>query len=349
MRNTTKRILALLLSGVLTTAVLTACGDKEENQPEKIPEEVSKWHADVETHWYGTKNGEKTELAEHTFEDGDFICTVCNFEIYDYEDGSCEVTEYDEKDNPIYIAYYDGGELMSTDRYEYTYNETGDVIAEKTYLDDTLRHEASYVLDSEGYPVLAQSVYYDEGSKCVTDYNVYGDITKDAEYRADGTVIYCVTYENKYDDNGNMIYHKAYNGDKLIEDYEYDYDEFGTPYAKKMSYFQGDGYCQVIEVDEEDRVLSDIFYNADGNVEEELLYFYEFDEEENPIYEKRTVNGVIDYEIETFYNDGEYAGEKNTTYNADGTYTVTTYNDDREVISEITYDTEGNVITESHE
>ena len=356
MKSTVKRMLILLLSGALAVSVFTECDDNTPEQIEKADEidEVDNieedsdneltWSADAENHWHTTEENEKLDIAAHIIEDG--ICTVCSYEIIDYEDGTFDVIKYDDNGNEIYCAYYDGAELMSVTETEYTYDENGNILAEASYTDGVLTYESEYTLDEDDYPQLSKSVFYfDDGSKSIDQYNANGDMILNVEYDAEGNIVYQTDYEYKYDDNGQTIFYKAYRDGKVVEDFEYQYGEDGLTYASKMTFINDDGSTTVQEYNSDLTPIKETYFDAEGNITHQVLYSYEYNENGDMLSESCTANGELQYENKMNYDgEGNYLGDTLTTYNEDGTVTVEITDEYWNLITATTYDAEGNVL-----
>ena len=114
---------------------------------------------------------------------------------------------------------------------EYEYDENGDPLWEKQYLDGVLIYEVvqyAVVTDNEGYcryPEITVE-YNEDGSKLVSEYGQNTEVATETFHNADGTVEYIHTYT--YEDTA-------------------------------------DGGWTVRVTDQDGNVLSQVTYDADGN------------------------------------------------------------------------------------
>lgn len=111
-------------------------------------------------------------------------------------------------------------------RHLYSFNEKGDLVKEEIYESDGhLKEESVYKYLSEGYQKEVLS-YTDDGalkSKEVYRYNEYGAPVDDSPYV---TMQYYPTTRSEYDENGNEIVRKKYDGTGfLYEKIIFKYDE----------------------------------------------------------------------------------------------------------------------------
>lgn len=192
-----------------------------------------------------------------------------------------------------------------------------------------------------------------------TEYNEYGERTKEINFDPDGSVDYWTEYI--YDDRGNNIEEIEVEADGSISDryvrtfddqnnmltshyyneegqvrwwYEYCYDDQGNE-IKSIDY-NGDGSVDCWDehtYDAEGNAIKWIKYNGDGSVD--YWYEYTYDTEGNRIESiEYNGDGSIDHWNEYTY-DTEGNGIKSIEYNGDGS--IDHWN-------EHTYDAEGNKI-----
>lgn len=338
---------ALIFIGILLCLTLVACntqsGDSTDatnntsptnavtdkptekaTEPEHTHTATGPWDRDAKEHWQVCEDGEKLNVAAHTF-DEESICTVCKSTVDMTDDGEAYVNTYDEQNNLIRYTYYgadgsaiseilseyatdaDGnyyekksteydyaksviyiseyneyedqtartvmdldGKVQQKDRFEREYNDEGEAIWEKTYIDDVLVMEITgYKTYTDGeYSVrFPESVieYNEDGSKLVIKYNEQGEVGKEISYNADGTVEAALNYVYEYDTEGNYKNIKTYDGEMLIKDSEYDISADGWSYMAKETEYHADGTKTVREYDENDELIGETKYDAEGN------------------------------------------------------------------------------------
>ncbi len=341
------KLLAFILAGVLVIAVFTACNDETKTDTIEPPQPVisQEWKVDLTNHWHPVSNGEKADIAAHELDEND-VCAVCEYQIIDYNDGSYDISKFDEHGNTEFTeSHADDGNICITS-YEYVYDDNGNVLNEKTYVDSELFSESTYVIDNEGYPALhTNSIFAHGDSALISEYNIQGDMIRFAEYDAVGNVSNETIYHYEYDENNETIAYKAFLNEELSEEFEYVYNDEGLTYPAKMTYYSEDGTSEVTEQDADYNTLREAVYAADGSVITETVFEYTYDNEGNVILTKAFVDGVLRREIEGDYDaDGWVYDAKETTYYEDGTVNITEYDPSYNEISNITYDSEGNIL-----
>ena len=193
---------------------------------------------------------------------------------YDYQSEVLYISEYNEYGDQISRAVCDlDGNEKSMDRFEYEYNENGDKMWLKQYTNDVLVHEilAYKVVFTEEYIMrFPETVidYNEDGTKLVTVNGDNGEIAHEACYNADGTVEYELFYTYETDDEGNWKSIKVNDGERLITDTEYSLDADGMSYVAKVTEYNEDGSKTVCEYDENEELVKETRYNADGSVAE---------------------------------------------------------------------------------
>ena len=140
-----------------------------------------------------------------------------------------------------------------------------------------------------------------------------------------------------YDENGVLKSGKRYENDRLAWEGEYAVGTDG--YAVEISgidYFE-DGSKIVYTNNKQGYIETQTFYNKEGKALSVTNNEYEFDGDGNVTivrsYTDNVLTGMDEYKPA---DDGINYLYKNTSYNADGTTTVTEYNELGEVISEVT-------------
>lgn len=111
-----------------------------------------------------------------------------------YADGTKIEAEYNEYSHNISRVIYDAdGTVASTETWEYTYDDNGLKLTEKTYVDGVLNEEMIYktVTQDGGSYTYPETIttYHEDGSKTVCVYNENDELVRETEYDADGNVV----------------------------------------------------------------------------------------------------------------------------------------------------------------
>lgn len=296
-----KKFLALLLAFALILMTSSACSaEAVEAAAVELP--VFEWERDVKEHWHVLESGEKADVEEHVMED--VICIVCESEIWAFDDGSADISNYNEYDELVRSTYFDeNGEVSYDCAYAYGYDENGVKLWEKQFENGLLVGETAYAVNEEGenHPVWSNA-YYDDGTWARNEYDEHGNVVKAFAYEADGTVSYESTIEyaldaygwyyearttanmsgtifiNEYNEYGDWTYVYIVEPDGVVVSdtvFEYEYEDGVKVFCRQYS----------------EGVLSfESFYNEWGELVKEIEYLedgtnavYEFDEEGNLI------------------------------------------------------------------
>ncbi len=285
-------------------------------------------------------------------------------EIYNENRETVSATEYDAQGNVTYSStfeyeYDDNGELLK--RYEYENGRLTDINEYAYYPDDPdetyfNKHIIYYedsshrivVYNTRG-GIISDTYYFADSTKHETLYDGNGNTLSDTYYDADGNISDKYTYEYTFDDKGNVMLEKEYKDGKLYSQTEYSYktDDPEDVYKSQRTYYHDDLSKEVIKYDEHGATISEVVYDAQGNVEFSVTYENEYDDEGNFLNEKKYENGVLTCLWEYSYYTSSYSGtfvSKRTEYFDDGSILVTVYSEDNEIISETYYNKDGNVI-----
>lgn len=338
-----KKIVTAGLIGILLAAA-AACGDAQDAASTHTHVIVGGWQMDAEKHWHVCENGENVDEEPHKLEND--VCTVCGSEIFTYEDGSAQLAVYDEQGNCTQLSVY--GTDGSVERTEYEYNEDGSWMSEKVYTDEVLSAERTYEVDADGLQTpITEILYNEDGSYTGMEYDVFGELVIEVYVDAQGNTEHELRYEHTYDDANHKEKTMTYSDGVLIEETEYinGTNEDGSwSMSAKTTVYHDDGTKTVTDSDEELNWFTEITYDAEGNVTEELRYEYEKNEEGEDIGSKGYRNGDLFQEFAQVTNaDGEVTGFMEINYAEDGGKTVCEYDENFEVIKETVYDADGNI------
>ena len=270
---------------------------------------------------------------------------------YYYEDGTQSVNVYDEAGNILRSVFYASDGSVESE-YQYEYSVDGSWMGEKEYYGDTLTVEREYSVDADGWQKLLKDItYHEDGSWVGVEYDLYENEVIEIYSDAEGNVELDRRYEHTYDADGNKTLTKTYENGILTEETEYfvGSDEDGSwSMSGKTTIYHEDGSKTVSDRDLEGTWSSEIIYDANGNVMEEVRYEYEYNEEGDSTGSKGYKNGNLFEEVQTIVDsDGEVTGVLMISYDEDGTKTISEYDDTFTLVKETVYDAAGNVISES--
>lgn len=321
---------------------------------------MDSWKIDKDSHRKECSCGETAEIGEHTFDTD--VCTVCGAER-SYEDGVLTGMGVwnDYGDWTQWLYFDEAGNVISDSAADYTYDKAGNKLTDKIYEDGVLVSSAEYDFDSDGMTFKKyETEYYEDGSKCVYEYNESGDSMGYEVYDENGTKTESYRSEYITDEKGELVGEKVYENDVLIQEMKYAAGNDGTEeflYITEMASYDEDGARTVEIYDENGEVIKELGYDAEGTklYDYELKYIY--DAAANLVAIEKVENGEVKQEIKYEYNsDGAlisektYEGEKllkeaeyTTTdeftyeskviiYNEDGTTTVQEYDEYGELI-----------------
>ena len=288
---------------------------------EKIPEDAI-YDRNLTEHWINGEDGEKLNLGEHElgeYKPGDMVtCSVCQSEIAFAFDGGAEINNFNEKGNQIRCTGYSKDGSVAYDYVtEYRYGENDEIIYCATYQNGRL-YETYENIDGT-----IQEEYFEESgyhTLSITYKGYLGDtiINQWYAYDPEDNVRYESYTETFIDENGEK--HRV--------------KETETNYL--------DGIKTIGEYDSCMNPLSIKEYDFDGNLLSAIEGYYEYNEEGVLLYKKILLNGKLESEI--FFDAETFYETKNIYYSNDGSYTVTEYNENGDIISETRYDLDGNII-----
>jgi hypothetical protein len=217
--------------------------------------------------------------------------------------------EYDENGNEILEIFYKDGEEDT--RYTYEYDQNGNKI-KGTCTDEDGTTVTTYEYNTDNN--LIHEIEYDEDGQVVSEdtYDSYGNWTSskyNGEYFSSDR-----TYENEYDDNGNLVKCTEYNLGEIYDYIVYTYDSNNN--------------CILEET-----------YEPESDTPYEITES-EYDSEGNQLREVRTYNGSIDKLEEYAYDsNGNTTMIKVESYDYDGNIEDWSYHYEYE------YDSDGNEIS----
>ena len=343
-----KKITAILLC--LALLMLAACGGSPSGAAPASEHDhtAEDWSADHQNHWRSCPDcGTEYDKAAHTIENDK--CTVCQTDVFKYEDGAVQITCYNKHgDEVAYISYTADGQEQSRDRLEYQYNAEGKKLSRKIYAGDVLSSEVEYGYTPDGEQVTLKEVFYEDGTVIsLNQYDQNGNTLLWVNYAADGSEESRNEYE--YSADGNQMTEKTYYEQKLQSESVYDITDGNQIMIANTAYYE-DGGVEKSEYDKYGNPLLQKVTAADGSVESEYKFEHEYDDQGRITLTRSYENGRLTHEQE-YINGSDEEGEwsrsgKNISYHADGSKTVCDADPDGAWSSEITYDSQGNVTEE---
>ena len=138
-------------------------------------------------------NGSLYRIAEFVFgEDENGFSWSMRGKITQYsEDGSVTVSEYDPDGAWATETEYDAaGNAIYDQRYEYDYDDNGNLVGARFFVDGRLSEESSYTVNAEGVTETEQvTMHFEDGGKLVSEYDKDRNLLNETLYDADGNVI----------------------------------------------------------------------------------------------------------------------------------------------------------------
>ncbi len=160
-----------------------------------------------------------------------------------------------------YNTYADGTPWTDS-TYEYEYQD-GVMVWKKQYEGGRLSSEEW--MNEEGNSI--RDIYYEEdGSTETWLYNDNGDATSVIFTRPDGSIDHVETYVYEYTEDMLLLCTRVYNGETLIRQIDYFYDEEQNMTGSVDTTWNEDGTRTVCEYDDWFDLVNETTYDADGNV-----------------------------------------------------------------------------------
>lgn len=242
------------------------------------------WLIDRYDHWQLDDNGIETERQPHKMKNG--VCTVCGTELEEYEDELWAVRYSDRGDLVAMVVYDQQMNVVSNTRIEYTY-DSEDICTQ------TLHYSFGKLVEKRCYatvtfynkktPYLAQKTTYGEDGSWHDEFYDYGGyVIRQVQYNYDGSMVFDYTYENVIDQDGRLGRILKFDGESLVEQTAFTYDQVGNITQKQL--YSGETlvrdeyyatavkedetirYLSVLKQYEQDGSVSVIYYDSDGNI-----------------------------------------------------------------------------------
>lgn len=277
------------------------------------------WNRDAKTHWKLCECGEQVDAGEHTLDDM-LVCTACGAEVHEWDDCT-DVYLYNDGGYLLsYVSYDPDGTVVYEERVEYSFDAAGNILEEKHYNGDKLTEESRYTdgtLDSI-------TTYDDEGGCFINNYDENGNQVSLISYDAAGNLIgeqysgYVWSEENE-----EWIEVRTLTVEADGSSYEGEYNAFGDQIAWRS-------------------------YDPDGNLLNDERYVYTYTDDGRTdvkeTYQFDVLVEQVQYKLVTFEDGWMNYPAIITSYHSEGGWTVTEYDENDELVSQIRYDADGNVI-----
>ncbi|MBQ1256751.1 MAG: hypothetical protein IIW08_00905 [Clostridia bacterium] len=289
-----------------------------------IPHALSEvqWERDMYEHWHLDETGRRIDVGAHRLDD--IVCEICLSNVWMFEDGTCDITNYNEYEDIVRNSYYEADGMMLDDYvYIYSYDEDGNKLSSLTYYFGILIEEAEYGLDPFGDSVLKKTIgYNDDGSESVILCDEYGNTLSSTVTAEDGRVLF-------------------------EESYEYTYGDDGFPIHTVQKSLFDDGSCFIFELDEMGNQLFETQIESDGTVVYAYTHTYEYDERGRMLSERVAENERPVFETFYTYESDDFWGYQSMTidYFEDGSKTVCEMDEYGEIIKETHYNADGEIIS----
>lgn len=124
-------------------------------------------------------------------------------------------------------------------------------------------------LDENWICKTCDSEILDFGDIDVSEFDEYGNVTSRKTFSADGELLSETSYEREYNEVGNILIEKYFDNGVLREEDTYSVNEDGGLSLVFSIYYCEDGGKVVREFDEFVELISEIKYNADGEIVQE--------------------------------------------------------------------------------
>ena len=272
------------------------------------------WDRDLKEHWHNCLTcGEKLEAQAH--EMSNETCTLCGSEIWLFDDGMGDVTNYNVYGDYTRTTSYEADGTISYDAsFEYEYDADGVLLFSKQYDSGVLVEEITYTLNDDGERQFVKQIgYNDDGTLSVNEYDKNGNVVKALLYDAQGKVVYQDITEYAL---------------SSVDGYYY--------VAKRTSTFE-DGSGSVTVNNEYSDRISIVYYRADGSVDFRFDHEYEYDNQGRKLKEKVFYNGTLQEETDYAVYEDENGWWTNPVtsiyYEEGGAQTVTVYDENGDEVT----------------
>lgn len=163
----------------------------------------------------------------------------------------------------------------------------------------------------------------EEGWTEVSSYNEHGDLTRSTSFDPTGAVIYDCTIDYAYDEQGNMLWEREFDGETLMSEATYMVDADGLHHLAYAVSYDEDGGMTRADYDENENIILLCTYAADGTLTYEENNEYALDE------------------------NGWYYLIKSTAKLEDGTTLISEYNERRDWLRAAIVEADGTISSDT--
>ncbi len=249
----TKRILLSLLAGLLALTVLTACDTEGAYIPDEDEDDAPKVTTTTTTTTTTTApqtdDGKDPEGHTHKAVEGWLVDRENHWHL-------CECGEIIER-----AAHTVTDEVCTGCEAQVSKMNDGTVVVYQ--FDEHENALLNVIYKPDGtitYKQIGEFTYNDDGMLLSEFYTKYAKFEDGRESTS------TLREDYTYDQKGNRLTEKQYEDGKLTYECEFSLDADGEEYTSKDIYYEEDGSKVVKEYDEEYNVLSEVWYDANGNV-----------------------------------------------------------------------------------
>lgn len=165
--------------------LMTGCGQEHTHTP------AEQWSFDINNHWHSCQCKESLDSEAHTLTDN--TCSVCGSEVLIQEDGTAQLSRYDEYDRCILSVSYtkdEKGNWMEGERQEYEVNQNGDILCIRNYRAGFLYLEIQHQISTDGeITSYIETEYWEDESKVIYEYDANHALIRKTAYDPAGLVI----------------------------------------------------------------------------------------------------------------------------------------------------------------
>lgn len=191
-----------------------------------------------------------------------------------YDDGTKFETAYTQYEDVSYRYEYDAqGNLVCEEVWEYGYNAEGKPDWVKQYENGALIYEIkNFAVYTDDWDITSrypenEAEYYADGTRLERFNGTNSEPELETMYNADGSVSYVRRYVYELFDDGNWKRIQVYQDEALLFDTEYVMDAENILSRKAtMTEYLDDGTKIIYEYDDNEELISQTHYDANGNV-----------------------------------------------------------------------------------
>ena len=303
-----KKLFCILLS---CAAMLVGCGQNSESVAPSTPDPpapeaephihtpAGHWICDFDSHWRLCECGEEVDKGAHTLQDVN--CTVCGSELILWEEGTRQITVYDDYGHCCQVTYYDTeGNVLNDERLEFVYDDNGKYTSMKAYNNGFCYSSYEYTPDADGRVYMAtQTSYFEDGSYQVDTYDenfntlrsVYYDVIEQAE----------IDHRYTYSEGGSRLSEQTYQDGVLTYEQDCRWNNESGCWEMIAERAYGDDGSLAYTYDDSGNPLSEVHYSPDGSVDVEYTFENTYDLSGNLLYIRIFKNGSFTEQVERLY------------------------------------------------